>query len=166
MVNPVTLPLGRAKLATKPSPMGSDIDTNTIGMLRVSPSRVVTTGLEWATITSGRSSTSSLANFHTSTGSSGAQRYSISRLLPSSHPSLCSPCCNAATLDRACKSFEASSIKTPIRRTRSDAMRLRGHVTAPPPTTVMNSRRRMGEFRVGDKDRSRNSSSVTRRGVP
>src|SRR6266496_5645255 len=73
LVNPETLPPGRAKLATKPSPMGSDIDTNTIGTLRVRPSRVATTGLEWATITSGRNSTSSLANFHISTGSSGAQ---------------------------------------------------------------------------------------------
>src|SRR6266581_3148695 len=118
LVNPVTLPPGRAKLATKPSPTGSDIDTNTIGMLRVCPSRVATTGLEWATITSGRNSTSSLANFHTSTGSSGAQRYSIPRLLPSSHPSPRSPRCNAATLDRACESRAASSIKTPIRRTR------------------------------------------------
>jgi hypothetical protein len=27
-------------------------------------------------------------------------------------------------------------------------MRLRDHVMAPPPTTLMNSRRRMGEFRL------------------
>src|SRR6516162_8030561 len=74
LVNPVTFPPGCAKLATKPSPTGSDIDTNTIGILRVSPRRVVTTGLEWATITPGRNSTSSLANFHTSTASPRAQR--------------------------------------------------------------------------------------------
>src|SRR5215510_958745 len=46
LVSPVTLPPGRGKLATKPSPMGSDIDTNKIGMSRVCPMRVATTGLE------------------------------------------------------------------------------------------------------------------------
>src|SRR3974377_20598 len=74
LVNPVTFPPGCAKLATKPSPIGSDIDTNTIGMLRVSPRRVITTGLEPATISSGRTWTNSLANLHTRTASSGAQR--------------------------------------------------------------------------------------------
>src|SRR5262245_66433733 len=40
LVNPVTLPPGRAKLATKPSPMGSATDTNTIEMQLVIASRV------------------------------------------------------------------------------------------------------------------------------
>jgi hypothetical protein len=46
LVKPVTLPLGRAKLSTKPSPTGSDIDTNTMGILRVCPSRVETPEVE------------------------------------------------------------------------------------------------------------------------
>src|SRR6266480_5398857 len=69
LVKPVTLPFGRAKLSTKPSPTGSDIDTNTMGMLRVCPSRVETPGVE------GRNSTSSLANRHKRTGSLEVQRY-------------------------------------------------------------------------------------------
>jgi len=44
IVNPVMFPSGRAMLATNPLPIGSDTDTNTIGIVRVTCISAVTTG--------------------------------------------------------------------------------------------------------------------------
>ena len=56
IVNPVMLPSGRAMLATNPLPIGSDTDTNTIGIVRVACISAVTTGVLWPRMQSGLSS--------------------------------------------------------------------------------------------------------------
>src|SRR5262249_46462722 len=61
MVNPVMLPPGRAMLATNPLPIGSETNTNTMGIVRVASISAVTTGVLWPTMQSGLSSTSSFA---------------------------------------------------------------------------------------------------------
>ena len=61
MVNPVALPPGRAKLATKPALTGSITCTNTIGMVRVIRCKAATLLLVAARITSGASATNSAA---------------------------------------------------------------------------------------------------------
>jgi hypothetical protein len=49
LLNPVMLPPGRAKLATKPSPTGSETATNTIGILKVACRSAAKTGVLLAT---------------------------------------------------------------------------------------------------------------------
>src|SRR5205823_5630990 len=61
VVNPVALPPGRARLATKPAATGSGVWVNTIGTLRVACSNGPTTVPPDARITSGPSATSSAA---------------------------------------------------------------------------------------------------------
>ena len=60
-INPVTLPPGRAKLATYPAPTGSPRIGNTIGTVRETCSKVPTGPAPWARITSGASATNSSA---------------------------------------------------------------------------------------------------------
>jgi len=62
IVNPVMLPPGRAMLATNPLPIGSDTDTNTIGIVRVASISAVTTGVLWPRMQSGLSSANFLAD--------------------------------------------------------------------------------------------------------
>jgi len=52
-VNPVSLPPGRARLATKPAPTGSGVSVNTIGTVRLVWSNGATTVPPEAKITSG-----------------------------------------------------------------------------------------------------------------
>jgi hypothetical protein len=61
-MKPVMLPLGLAKLATKPLPTGSDTTANTIGIMRVCCWRAAVAGVLTESSTSGSSRTSSLAN--------------------------------------------------------------------------------------------------------
>ena len=44
-VKPVIFPAGRAKLAAKPLPIGSDTVTKTIGLVGISRARALTTGV-------------------------------------------------------------------------------------------------------------------------
>jgi len=74
LVKPVVLPPGRAMLATKWLPTGSDTPTNTIGMVRVSCSSAAVAGVELPTSTSGCKATSSLANTCAWSGLAGAKR--------------------------------------------------------------------------------------------
>jgi hypothetical protein len=60
--SPVRLPPGRARLATKPEPTGSETKRNTIGSARLSRCSAVATGVVCAMITSGCRATSSLAS--------------------------------------------------------------------------------------------------------
>jgi hypothetical protein len=60
-VNPVIEPPGRAKLATKPLPIGSETFTKTIGIVRVSSASAVTATVVSAVIKSGFCSTTSFA---------------------------------------------------------------------------------------------------------
>src|SRR5262249_52986439 len=53
LMNPVTLPPGRARLATKPSPTGSPTSANTIGIVRVCRYTAAVAGVVHAKITSG-----------------------------------------------------------------------------------------------------------------
>src|SRR5262245_66690562 len=57
LVKAVALLPGRAMLATKPLPKGSDTPTNTIGMLRVSRRRAEVAGGELGARTTGRKGT-------------------------------------------------------------------------------------------------------------
>src|SRR5262249_10251404 len=61
LVKPVTLPPGRAKLVTMPSPTGSDTVANTIGMLRVACNTSIVAGVLLTKIASGAVATSSTA---------------------------------------------------------------------------------------------------------
>ena len=58
---PVALPLGRAKLSTKPLPTGSTTNTNTIGTVRVACNNSPTAGLPEHRMTFGASATNSAA---------------------------------------------------------------------------------------------------------
>ena len=86
LVNPVTLPPGRARLATKPPPTGSPTATNTtgtfpsIGMIAES-ARLVNTMM-----TSGENASSSSAPLRIVFGSPSHQRTSMSALPPFHHP--------------------------------------------------------------------------------
>src|SRR5262249_10503085 len=85
-VNPVALPPGCARLATKPAPTGSMTVTNTIGTLRVACSNAATLAVpDAATRTSGASATSSVACLRSSSASV-AKRGSMCRLRPSLQP--------------------------------------------------------------------------------
>jgi hypothetical protein len=77
LMNPVMLPPGRAKPATKPAPTGSETVENTIGIVRVSRCTAAVTGVVAARITSGCCATSSFANIRARATSPLVQRTSI-----------------------------------------------------------------------------------------
>src|SRR5262245_60057481 len=88
-MKPVTLPPGRAKLATKPLPIGSATIAKTIGMVRVCCSSTLVGGVVLERMTLGCSATISFATDRIASTSAGvAQRVSIWALRPSVHPSL------------------------------------------------------------------------------
>ena len=140
---PVVLPLGRARLATVPAPTGSFCPMNTIGSVRVAICNARTLGPPLEKITSGASATNSAACLRARSSSTAPQRYSISTLRPTAQPNSCSPCRNPAIASDDCGSSAATSMSTPMRRTRSRccALAARGHAAAAPPRKVMNSRR-------------------------
>ena len=97
IVNPVALPPGRARLATKPAPTGSMTTANTIGTVRVACSNGATVAVPVpARMTSGASAANSAACLRMSSGLVVAQRVSIRTLRPSVQPNCCRPCRNAA----------------------------------------------------------------------
>ena len=106
-VNPVTLPLGRARLSTIPAPTGSATSTNTIGTLRVACSNGATAAAPLVRMTSGERATNSEAYLRASAALPALQRKSIRKLRPSIQPNCCSRCLNAAM--RACCSGSSAA---------------------------------------------------------
>src|SRR5260221_14663935 len=85
---------------------------------------------------------------------SPAQRYSIERLRPLTHPSSCRPFSNATTRDCASGSLGPRPISTPICRIRFDCARAASGHAAAPPSSVMNSRRSLDHL-VGASEQHR-----------
>ena len=132
-VKPVTLPPGRARLATKPAPTGSITCTNTIGTVRVACCNAATVGLAVARITSGASATNSAAYLRLRSISTAPQRMSIRTLRPSVQPDCCSPCKNAAK--RRCPILIVRVASSSARRCAASARpaaRARRAATPPP----------------------------------
>jgi len=93
---PVTLPPGRARLATRPVSTGSPAAPNTIGIAVVARFNAMTVAVPDVTMTSTLSWTNSAAISAIRSGRPAAERYSIAIVLPSIQPSLCSCCRKAA----------------------------------------------------------------------
>src|SRR5215813_4141567 len=109
LVNPVTLPPGRGKLATKPLRTGSVTTANTIGMVRVCRSRAAVVGVLCERMRSGCSATSSSACRGNDVPSDGVQRMSMRTLWPSIHPSFPNSSRNDATNAWRSRSFSVRS---------------------------------------------------------
>ena len=86
-VTPVTLPPGRARVAIRPDPTGSDTAKNTIGMDEVARFAATAAGDAQARIRSTRLAASSAASAGSASKLPSAQRTSSARLLPSTWPS-------------------------------------------------------------------------------
>ena len=93
---PVTLPPGRARLATRPVPTGSPATANTIGMADVACFAATTFAVPAVTMTSTLSRTNSAANSAKRSLRPSAQRYSIATVRPSIQPSSRNRCTKAA----------------------------------------------------------------------
>ena len=164
LVRPVMLPPGFAKLATKPSPIGSETCTKTIGIEAVSGRRTAKVGVLVAKRMSGDFPTSSLANARIRSTSPAAQRYSSCRLRPSSHPSSWSCSKNALRLACHSGSLSALTVSTPIRFARSVCCaRAASGQAAAPPSSEMNSRRLIIQ---SPRQRGRAGSAVRRGRAP
>src|SRR6516164_1384642 len=143
-VKPVALPPGRARLATKPPPTGSIVVTNTIGTVRLACCKALTIELAVARMTSGANATNSVAYLRYRSVSPAPQRVSTRTLNPTSQPNCCNSCANAALPACPKGSSAVVFISTPMRRMRSPccARTASGQANAaPPPSSVMNSRR-------------------------
>src|SRR5215467_1964021 len=95
--SPVTLPPGRARLATKPAPTGSGKLVITMGMVLDAPFAANGVGPPEATIRSTLRRTRSAASSGRRSGVCSANRYSMVIFFPSIQPSLLSSCRNAST---------------------------------------------------------------------
>ena len=95
--SPVTLPPGRARLATKPAPTGSPAFAITMGMVVVALLAANAAGVPETTIRSTLRRTKSAASSGRRSGFCSANRYSMVIFFPSIHPSLLSSCRNAST---------------------------------------------------------------------
>ena len=116
-VKPVLLPPGCARLATRPLPTGSIVNTNTIGMVRLACCKSPTIELAVPTSTSGPKATNSAAYRRKRSVSPAPQRVSICTLRPASQPNCCNPWANAA--NQACPSESSGVlISRPMRRSR------------------------------------------------
>ena len=93
---PVTLPPGRARLATKPAPTGSPEFAITMGMVVVAFFAANAGGVAETTIRSTLRRTRSAASSGRRSGFCSANRYSMVMFFPSIHPSLLSSCRNAS----------------------------------------------------------------------
>ena len=93
---PVTLPPGRARLATKPKPTGSLVFVITMGMVVVAFFAANAGGVPETTIRSTLRRTKSAANSGRRSGFPSANRYSMVIFFPSIHPSLSSSWRNAS----------------------------------------------------------------------
>ena len=143
LMNPVILPPGLWRLATKPLPTGSDTDAKTIGIVWVSCRNAAVTGVVTAKSTSGLVCTNSVANSLVRSILPLVQRVSTVTLRPSIHPSSASRFRNAASQAWPSKSVSATPKRTPMRRNRPDccAREASGQATAAPPRNATNSRR-------------------------
>ena len=98
LVNPVTLPPGRARLSTRPAATGSEPLAITIGIVVVAFLTANATGVAVTTIRSTLRRTSSAASSGRRSGPLfSPNRYSMVIFFPSIHPSLLSSCRNAST---------------------------------------------------------------------
>ena len=144
--SPVTLPPGRARLATMPLPTGSPAIANTIGIVEVACIAAVA-ALPTEKMTSTLSRTNSAANSANRSLRPSAQRYSIATVRPSIQPSSRSRCTKAAVHwlqfegVLAPRNPMVSSLPGCCARAAS------GHAAAPP-TRVMKSRRLIGRSQV------------------
>src|SRR5207247_20370 len=93
---PISLPPGRAKLATKPSPTGSGKPVITIGMVVVAFLAANTGALPTATIRFTFRRTKSAASSGRRSGFCSANRYSMAIFFPSIQPNLLSSWRNAS----------------------------------------------------------------------
>ena len=92
----MTLPPGRARLATRPVPTGSAATAKTIGMTDVACFAARTAAVPAVTMTSTLSRTNSAAISAKRSLRPSAQRYSIATVRPSIQPSSRSRCTKAA----------------------------------------------------------------------
>jgi hypothetical protein len=141
---PVTLPPGRARLATKPPPTGSFAMAKTIGMTDVA-SFIVGTASPFVTIQSTFRRTNSAAISATRSRRPSNQRYSIAMLRPSIQPSSRSRSTKAAVHGLQ---TEASVPRNPMVGSLPGccALAASGQAMAVPPASVMNSRRLMASL--------------------
>ena len=94
--SPVTLPPGRARLATKPAPTGSPAFVITMGMVVVALLAANAAGVPVTTIRSTLRRTKSAASSGRRSFFPSANRYSMVIFFPSIQPSLLSSCRNAS----------------------------------------------------------------------
>ena len=95
--SPVTLPPGRARLATKPAPTGSPTFVITMGMVVVALLAANAARVPATTIRSTLRRTRSAASSGRRSVFCSANRYSMAIFFPSIHPSLLISCRNAST---------------------------------------------------------------------
>src|SRR5215470_16847530 len=140
---PVTLPLVRAKLATKPAP-GSDATAKTIGVVVVACCTTAAAA-PYVTITSTFRRKNSAVKSLTRLELPPAQRYSTSIVSPVVQPSSRRRVTKATVHELQ---TVASAPSTPIRRSSPPccARAAMGHVPARPQTILMNSRRSMASL--------------------
>ena len=111
----MTLPPGRARLATKPAPTGSAELVITMGMVLVAFFAANGVGPPVATIRSTFRRTRSAASSGRRSGFCSANRYSMVIFFPSIHPSLLSSCRNASKRTALPEAVLLS--RNPMRRT-------------------------------------------------
>ena len=155
----MTLPPGRAKLVTKPSPTGSFATTRIIGVVDVARFASMAAAPE-VTMTSTLSRTNSAAISAKRVRRPSAQRYSIATVRPSIQPSSRSRSTNASV-------HEPQLDREPVPRkpivgsfAGCCAPAVTGHVTAAPPSSVMNSR---PSHSITSSARASNLSGIGRR---
>src|SRR6266446_2796379 len=139
--SPVTLPPGRARLATRPVPTGSPAVAKTIGMTDVACFAATTAAVPAVTMTLTLSRTNSAAISAKRSLRPSAQRYSIAKVRPSIQPSSRSRCTNAAV--HLLWTDGVSGPRNPIVGSFAGccARAATGHAAAAPPRSVMKSRR-------------------------
>src|SRR5262245_18012212 len=138
---PVTLPPGRARLATRPAPTGSFAAAITIGMTDVACFAAMTAGVVGATMISTLSRANSAAISAKRSLRPSAQRYSIAMLRFSIHPSWCRRCTKTATRWLSTKGVVEPRNPMVGSLPGCCARAASGHAQAVPPSSVMNSRR-------------------------
>src|SRR5882724_2845560 len=117
-INPVALPPGRDRRATKPEPTGSGTTANTTGTVRVALSITSVARPPVVRMTSGASANSSAACRRVTSALPSPHRWLNRTLWPSVQPNCCNSCCNAANRTFPCASSAVRPWSTPIRRIR------------------------------------------------
>ena len=138
---PVMLPPGRAKLVTKPEPIGSPANGKTIGIADVACFAASAGAVPVAIMTSTLRRTNSAAISANRALRPSAQRYSIAMVRPSIQPRSCKRWTRAAT--RWLSAEGVAPPKTPMvgNLPACCAFAASGHTAAEPPSSVMNWRR-------------------------